>query len=274
MTRKDLEALELWLLLEAVHTHYGYDFRGYSRSSLRRRVWRRVTEEQLQTISGLQELILHDPAAMERLLLDLSINVTTMFRDPTFYAALRSTVVPLLKTYPYIRIWNAGCSTGEETYSLAILLHEVGLADRARIYATDINEEVLRQAKDGFFPLDRMKDFTRDYQRSGGTAAFSDYYKVYGERVRFDPALIEPVVFAQHNLVSDGRFNEFHLVVCRNVLIYFDRDLQNRVHELFYESLIRFGMLALGHKESIRFTSHADDYAELDPAEKLYRRVA
>ena len=272
--RSELEQLELRLLLEAVHTHYGYDFRGYSRASLRRRVWRRVTEEQLQTISGLQELVLHDPAAMERLLVDLSINVTSMFRDPTFYAAMRSTVVPLLKTYPYIRIWNAGCSTGEETYSLAILLREEGLADRTRIYATDINEGVLRQAKEGCFPLDRMQDFTRDYIRAGGAAAFSDYYKVVGEKVRFDPSLVDPVVFAQHNLVSDGRFNEFHLVVCRNVLIYFDRALQERVHGLFYDSLVRFGMLGLGHKESIRFTTHADDYAELDPYEKLYRRVS
>jgi chemotaxis protein methyltransferase CheR len=274
MTRRDLEQLELRLLLEAIYGQYGYDFRGYSRSSLRRRVWRRVTEEQLHSISGLQELVLHEPAAMERLLVDLSINVTSMFRDPTFYAAVRSTVIPLLRTYPYVRIWNAGCSTGEETYSLAIVLHEAGLADRVRIYATDINEGVLRQAKDGFFPLDRMKDFTRDYIRAGGTASFSDYYKVYGERVRFDPALVDSVVFAQHNLVSDGRFNEFHLVLCRNVLIYFDRALQDRVHALFYESLVRFGMLALGHKESIRFTSHADDYTELDSREKIYRRVA
>jgi chemotaxis protein methyltransferase CheR len=261
-------------LLDAVHSHYGYDFRGYSKSSLRRRVWRRITEEHLQSISGLQELVLHDPEAMERLLVDLSINVTSMFRDPTFYAAMRETVIPRLRTYPYIRIWNAGCSTGEETYSLAILLHEEGLADRARIYATDINEGVLRQAKEGFFPLDRMRDFTRDYIRSKGTASFSDYYKVYGERVRFDPALVDSVVFAQHNLVSDGRFNEFHLVICRNVLIYFDRALQDRVHGLFYDSLVRFGMLALGHKESIRFTSHEEDYAELDAHEKLYRRVA
>ena len=274
MSRRDLEALELRLLLEALHAHYGYDFRGYSRSSLRRRVWRRITEEQVSTISGLQELVLHDPAAMDRLLVDLSINVTSMFRDPTFYRSLRTTVLPLLRTYPYIRIWNAGCSTGEETYSLAIVLREEGLAERTRIYATDINEGVLRQAKEGFFPLDRMRDFTRDYIRAGGAAAFSDYYKVYGDRVRFDPTLVEPVVFAQHNLVSDGRFNEFHLVMCRNVLIYFDRDLQDRVHGLFYDSLVRFGMLALGHKESIRFTSHAEDYAELDAQEKLYRRVA
>ena len=274
MTRSDLEQLELRLLLEAVYSQYGYDFRGYSRSSLRRRVWRRVTEEGLQTISGLQEALLHDPAVMDRLLVDLSINVTSMFRDPTFYAALRQTVVPLLKTYPYVRIWNAGCATGEETYSLAILLHEEGLAERTRIYATDINEGVLRRAREGAFPLERMQEFTRDYIRAGGRQAFSDYYKVLGDKVRFEPSLAEPVVFAQHNLVSDHRFNEFHLIVCRNVLIYFDRALQDRVHGLFHESLVRFGMLALGHKESIRFTSHADSYTELDPAEKIYRRVA
>jgi len=274
MSRRDLEQLELRLLLEGIHTHYGYDFRGYSRSSLRRRVWRRVTEEQLESISGLQERVLHDAEAMERLLVDLSINVTSMFRDPTFYAALRATVVPLLRTYPYLRIWNAGCSTGEETFSLAIVLREEGLADRVRIYATDINEGVLRQAKEGLFPLDRMQDFTRDYLRAGGTSAFSDYYKVHGDRARFDPTLIDPVVFAQHNLVSDGRFNDFHLIVCRNVLIYFDRDLQNHVHDLFHQSLVRFGMLALGHKESIRFTSRAEDYAPLDEGEKIYRRVA
>jgi len=274
VTRRDLEQLELRLLLEAIYAHHGYDFRGYARSSLRRRVWRRVHEEGLQTISGLQERILHDADVMDRLLVDLSINVTSMFRDPTFFAALRTKVIPLLRTYPYIRIWNAGCSTGEETYSLAILLREEGLADRSRIYATDINEGVLRQAKEGFFPLDRMRDFTRDYIRAGGTAAFSDYYKVYGERVRFDPTLVEPVVFAQHNLASDSRFNEFHLIVCRNVLIYFDRTLQDRVHELFHQSLVRFGILALGHKESIRFTSRAEDYAELDADEKLYRRAA
>jgi chemotaxis protein methyltransferase CheR len=274
VTRTPLEELELRLLLEAVHQQYGYDFRGYARSSLRRRVWRRITEEQLTTISGLQERVLHDPAVMDRLLVDLSINVTSMFRDPTFYRALRTTVVPILKTYPYVRIWNAGCSTGEETFSLAILLREEGLGDRTRIYATDINEGVLRRAKDGMFPLDRMQDFTRDYIRAGGTQSFIDYYKVIGDRVRFAPELVDQVVFAQHNLVSDRRFNEFHLIVCRNVLIYFNRQLQDRVHDLFYDSLVRFGMLALGHKESIRFTSHADDYTALDPDEKLFRRVA
>jgi chemotaxis protein methyltransferase CheR len=274
VTKSDLESLELRLLLEAIHQHHGYDFRGYARSSLKRRVWRRVAEEGLDTISGLQERVLHDPDCLERLLLDLSINVTSMFRDPTFFVALREQVVPLLRTYPFIRIWNAGCSTGEETYSLAILLQEEGLADRTRIYATDINEVVLQQAREGVFALDRMRDYTRDYIRSGGTRAFSDYYKAYGDVVRFDPTLADNVVFAQHNLVSDGSFNEFNLIVCRNVMIYFDRMLQDKVHDLFYESLVRFGILALGHKESIRFTAHADDYVELNRDEKLYRRTS
>lgn len=274
MARGDLESLELRLLLDAIYQHHGYDFRGYARTSLKRRIWRRITEEGLHSISGLQERILHDPEVMDRLLVDFSINVTSMFRDPTFFRAVREKVVPLLKTYPFVRIWNAGCSTGEETYSLAIVLREEGLADRARIYATDINDEVLRRAKEGVFPVERMKDYTRDYIRGGGEASFSDYYKTYGDVVRFDPSLVDNVVFAQHNLVSDGSFNEFNLIVCRNVMIYFDRELQDKVHSLFYESLVRFGILGLGHKETIRFTSHADDYAELDAQEKLYRRLA
>jgi chemotaxis protein methyltransferase CheR len=274
MGRERLDDLELRLLLDAVHQHYGYDFRGYARGSIKRRIWRRVLEENLHTISGLQERVLHDPACMERLLLDLSINVTSMFRDPTFYRALREKVVPLLRTYPFLRIWNAGCSTGEETYSLAMLLHEEGLGERSRIYATDINDVVLQRAKEGLFPIDKMREYTEHYIQSGGRSSFSDYYKVYGDVVRFDPELVDKVVFAQHNLVSDGSFNEFNLIVCRNVMIYFDRTLQDQVHQLFYSSLVRFGVLALGHKESIKFTSHADDYQELDGTEKIYRRVA
>ncbi len=274
MTRGELEKLELRLLLDAVHQHYGYDFRDYARSSLRRRIWRRVAEEGLQTISGLQERVLHDPEAMERLLLDMSISVTSMFRDPSFFAALREKVVPMLRTYPFVRIWNAGCATGEETYSLAILLREEGMGDRVRIYATDMNDTVLRRAKEGVFSLERMQDYTRDYIRGGGQAAFSDYYKAFGDRVRFDPTLAETMVFARHNLVTDGRFNEFHLIICRNVMIYFDQTLQDRVHGLLYDSLVRFGTLALGHKESIRFTTHADAYVELDPQEKIFRRAA
>ena len=274
MTRRDrLEDLELRLLLEAVYEHYGYDFRGYARSSLKRRVWRRVSEERLDTITGLAERVLHDPAALERMLLDLSISVTSMFRDPAFYLALRTKVVPLLRTYPFIRVWNAGCATGEETYSLAILLQEEGLGERTRIYATDINDTVLHRARDGEFGLDKMREYTEQYIRSGGKQAFSDYYKVYGEKVRFDPALVDQVVFAQHNLVSDAAFNEFHLIVCRNVMIYFDRELQEKVHALLHNSLIRRGVLALGQKESVRFTSYSEAYEEVDAHEKIYRRV-
>jgi chemotaxis protein methyltransferase CheR len=269
----DLERIETALLLEGIYQHYGFDFRGYAWASLRRRLWRRAQAEKLGSLSALQERVLHDPATMERLLLDLSINVTSMFRDPTFFAAFREKVVPLLRTYPFVRIWNAGCSTGEETYSLAIILREEGLYDRARIYATDINDRVLEHARSAAYPLDRMRDYTENYIRAGGTASFSEYYQADGEHARFDPALLDQIVFAQHNLASDNAFNQFNVIVCRNVMIYFGRPLQDRVHNLFYDSLERFGVLALGHKESIRFTGHESRYEELDKHEKLYRKI-
>jgi chemotaxis protein methyltransferase CheR len=269
----DLERIEVALLLEGIYQHYGFDFRGYAWASLRRRLWRRAQEEGVTSMSALQERVLHDPRAMERLLHDLSINVTSMFRDPTFFAAFREKVVPLLRTYPFVRIWNAGCSTGEETYSLAIILREAGLYDRARIYATDINDRVLEHARSGAYPLDRMRDYTENYIGSGGSESFSAYYEADGESARFDPALLDQIVFAQHNLASDSPFNQFNVIVCRNVMIYFGKDLQKRVHDLFYDSLETFGVLALGHKESMRFTGHEDRYEELDPQEKLYRKV-
>jgi len=272
--RLDLEGLELQLLLEGVYRHYGFDFREYAPASLKRRVWRRVHAEGAQTISGLTERVLHDPAVMERLLLDLSINVTSMFRDPTFYVALRERVVPLLRTYPFTRIWVAGCSTGEEVYSLAIMLLEENVYERTRIYATDINEAVLARARQGVFPLDKMQEYTENYIRARGTRSFSEYYLAKYEGALFDRSLGDNVVWAPHNLVQDRAFNTFNLILCRNVMIYFDRPLQNRVHRLFYESLERFGILALGHKESIRFTGFEDRYEELDPQEKLYRKVA
>jgi len=267
------ETVEIALLLEGVYQHYGFDFRNYAKASLRRRLWRRVHAEGLHTISGLQERVLHDRSAMERLLLDLSINVTSMFRDPGFFASFRQHVVPSLRTYPFLRIWNAGCSTGEETYSLAILLREVGLYDRSRIYATDINEAVLDQARLGVFPLDKMREYTQNYIRAGGTQAFSEYYVARYDGAQFSRSLVENVVFAQHNLASDAAFNEFHVIVCRNVMIYFDKSLQEHVHRLFHESLARLGVLALGQKETIRFSPHEESYEVLDAAEKLYRKV-
>jgi chemotaxis protein methyltransferase CheR len=271
--RHDLEEIELSLLLEGVYRQYGFDFREYAPASLRRRVWRRIHAEGLTTVSALQDKLLHDPACMERLLLDLSISVTAMFRDPSFYAAFRSKVVPALRTYPFTRIWVAGCSTGEEVYSLAILLQEENLYDRTRIYATDINETVLDRARGGVFPLDKMREYTQNYIKSGGTRAFSEYYLAKYDGAQFQRSLTENVVFAQHNLVSDRSFNEFNVIVCRNVMIYFDRSLQDRVHRLFYESLANFGVLALGHKESIRFSPYEVRYEELDQHEKLYRRI-
>jgi chemotaxis protein methyltransferase CheR len=270
----DLDDLELTLLLEAIYQHYGYDFRQYARASIRRRVRRRMLEERLSSISGLQERVLYDAACMQRLLDDLSISVTSMFRDPPAYVTLRSKVIPLLRTYPFLRIWNAGCSTGEETYSLAILLREEGLADRVCIYATDMNHAVLQQAKKGCFALDRMREYTQHYMLAGGRSSFSDYYKVEGNHARFNPTLVDNVVFAQHNLVSDSSFNQFNFIVCRNVMVYFDLPLRNRVLDLFYRSLVRFGLLALGDGESLRLTRHADAYEELDRQEKLYRRIA
>jgi len=269
----DLEKIELDCLLEAVYRRYGFDFREYAPASLRRRVNRRVKLEELPSISALQDQLLRDPDVMQRLLLDLSINVTAMFRDPTFHLAFREKVVPLLRTYPFTRIWIAGCSTGEEVYSLAILLEEESLYERARIYATDINEAVVERARLGVFPLAKMQDYTRNYIGAGGKRSFSDYYVSAYDGAAFDRALVRNVVFAQHNLVSDRSFNEFHVIVCRNVMIYFERSLQQRVLDLFDESLARLGVLALGHKESLRSSALAENYEELDTPERLYRKV-
>jgi chemotaxis protein methyltransferase CheR len=235
-------------------------------------LWRRTYAEGLRTISGLLERVLHDPSAMERLLLDLSINVTSMFRDPSFFASFRANVVPALRTYPFLRIWNAGCSTGEETYSLAIMLREVGLYERSRIYATDINEAVLHSAAEGIFPLAKMQEYTENYLAAGGSRSFSDYYTAAYERAQLDRSLTENIVFAAHNLVSDRSFNEFHVIVCRNVMIYFDRDLQDRVHRLFLDSLAPFGVLGLGRKESVWQSDFAEQYDVVDQAERIYRR--
>ena len=269
----ELEQLEVELLLEGIHRRYGFDFREYAPASLKRRLRRRMDGEQVETVSALQNLILHDPAVMERLLLDLSVNVTAMFRDPSFYSSLREKVVPALRTYPFARLWVAGCSTGEEVYSIAILLAEEGLSDRVRIYATDINQTVIDVARLGVFPLDKMKEYTQNYIRAGGTRSFSEYYVARYDGARFTSSLLDGVVFAQHNLASDAAFNEFQVITCRNVMIYFAAPLQEHVHRLFYESLAMFGVLALGQKETIRFSPHESSFEELDAAERLYRKI-
>ena len=271
--KPDLERIEIELLLEGIFRHYGFDFRSYAYASIRRRLWKRIEEEGLPTISALQEKVLHEPAMMEKLLLDLSINVTAMFRDPNFYVTFREHVVPLLRTYPFIRIWHAGCSTGEEVYSMAILLREEGLYDRSRIYATDINEVVLQRAKAGIFPLERMQEYTDNYIKAGGKRSFSEYYTAKYGGALFDQSLTKNVVFSQHNLVTDRSFSEFNVILCRNVLIYFDKTLQSKVHTLFYDSLVMFGVLVLGSKETLRFMAHEESYQQIAPPEKIFRKV-
>jgi chemotaxis protein methyltransferase CheR len=268
-----LEKIEIQLLLEGVYRHYGFDFRSYAYASLRRRLWRRVEAEGLRTVTALQEKVLHDPDTMEKLLLDLSINVTAMFRDPDFYVVFRREVVPILRTYPFIRLWHAGCSTGEEAYSMAILLQEEGLYQRSRIYATDINEVVVQKAKEAIFPIDRMQEYTQNYLRAGGKHSFSRYYTAKYDGALFDDSLLQNILFSQHNLVTDGSFSEFNVILCRNVLIYFDKSLQNKVHRLFYDSLPMFGILALGSKESLKFTEFEKCYEQLDKTEKIYKKV-
>jgi len=267
-----LEKMEIELLLEAIYRHYGFDFRSYAFSSIRRRIWKRINAEGLNNVTALQERVLHDSNVMERLLLDLSINVTAMYRDPGFYRAFREDVIPLLRTYPFIRIWHAGCSTGEEVYSMAILLEEEGLLARSRLYATDINEVVLQQARAGIFPLERMQEYTENYIKAGGKRSFSEYYTAKYDGALFSPALTEHVVFSQHNLVTDRSFSEFNVILCRNVLIYFDKSLQARVQGLFYDSLVHFGILGLGSKESLKFSQYEACYEQI-AAEKIYRKI-
>lgn len=269
----ELESIEIQLLLDSIFRYYGFDFRNYAPASLKRRIWNTIRSEKLTTVSGLQEKVLHDPAYLERFLLNMSVNVTAMFRDPSFFLAFRLKVVPLLRTYPFIRLWCAGCSTGEEVYSLAILLQEENLYHRCRIYATDMNEVVLRKAKAGILPLELMQEYTQNYLQSGGKRCFSEYYTAAYDNAIFRSSLKENIVFAQHNLATDGSFNEFNVILCRNVLIYFNQSLQERVHNLLYDSLCLFGVLGLGHQETMKVTPHERDYQELENGEKIYRKI-
>ena len=264
--------LEIQLLLEAIYLKYGYDFRDYARASVKRRIMHRMNLAGLKNLAAMQHKILYESDFFERLLLDLSINVTEMFRDPPFYQALRTEVIPILKTYPFVKIWHAGCSTGEEAYSMAILLREESLYERAQIYATDFNDIVLQRAKEGIYPVESVKEYTLNYQRAGGKAAFVDYYTAHHHSIILDRSLKKNIVFANHNLETDGVFGEMHLILCRNVMIYFNRELQDRVIHLFHESLCRHGILGLGSKESIRFSAHAKYFDDLVADEKIYRK--
>lgn len=266
--------IEIKLLLEAIYSKYHYDFRQYAFASLKRRLTQALARLNCETITQLQDKVLHDESIFPLLLEYLTVQVSELFRDPEFYAALRQDVVPLLATYPSLKIWIAGCSTGEEAYSFAILLHEEGLLDRTLIYATDINEHSLEKARAGIFALDRIKQFTLNHREAGGKGSLSDYYHAAHESAVLSPMLRSRITFADHSLATDSAFSEMQLISCRNVLIYFDKLLQDRAIELFHESLCHRGFLCLGSREAIRFSSHATAFTEFRSKERIFRKTA
>jgi chemotaxis protein methyltransferase CheR len=270
---KDVD-LEIDLLLEAIYRKYSYEFRHYARASLRRRILGAVSKLRAESVSMLQHVILRDPAVFAAFLAELTVPVSELFRDPEYFAVLRTRVCPVLATYPSLRVWVAGCSTGEEVYSMAIMLEEEGLLDRSLIYATDINPASLRAAEAGVYALERMAGFTRNYQQAGGTRSLADYYTAAYGGVAFARRLRARVTFSDHCLATDHVFAEVQLVSCRNVLIYFDRDLQHRAIGLFRDSLVPRGFLGLGGRESLRVSAHANAFEEFARDERIYRRIA
>ena len=266
--------IEQRLLIDAIYHRYHYDFRGYAQASLKRRLHTALTQFECKTLSQLQDRVLHEPSVFPALMEYLTVQVSDMFRDPSYYLALRNEVVPLLRTYPSLKVWVAGCSAGEEVYSLAILLKEEGLLDRTLIYATDINPHALRAAESGVFDMARVSTFTENHMRSGARSSLSDHYTARYERVVFDKALREHMVFSDHSLATDSVFAEAHLVSCRNVLIYFERDLQNRALGLFREALCHRGFLGLGSRESLRFSAEAGAFDDFVPDDRIYRKKA
>jgi chemotaxis protein methyltransferase CheR len=270
--REGVEDIEIQLLLEAIFQRFHYDFRHYARASIKRRLTQARTQLGFDSISAMQEGLLHDPTILSRLLDYLTVQVSEMFRDPSYFKALREKVLPHLRTYPSLKVWIAGCSNGEELYSLSILFREEGLDQRTLFYATDINPQALRAAEAGVYPLDQIRKFTENHQKSGAKSSLSDYYTADYGRAVFDKSLRSRVVFSDHSLVTDAVFAEMHLISCRNVLIYFDRSLQDRAIGLFGQSLARKGFLGLGSKESLRFSSHASEFSDFVREEKIYQR--
>ncbi|MCU9947278.1 CheR family methyltransferase [Pseudomonas solani] len=267
------QEIELRLLIEAIYLKYSYDFRDYSGSSLKRRVLYALNQFECATISALQERIIHDAQAFHELLQYLTIPVSEMFRDPSYFLALRQEVVPILRTYPSIKVWIAGCSTGEEVHSMAILLHEEGLLERTLIYATDINPQSLEKARRGIYSLDDMRQYSENYRKAGGRGSLSDYYTAAYDGALFDKALRENVTFADHSLATDAVFSETQLISCRNVLIYFNKQLQDRALGLFHESLCHRGFLGLGSKESLDFSAYANRFEALNRQERVFRKL-
>ena len=269
----ELEDIEIRLLLEGIRLCYGYDFREYALSPLRRGLVSAMAREGVRTISAYQDRILHDAACMQRFLSAVGVNITTMFRDPELMQCIRTEVVSLLRTYPSTRVWVAGCATGEEVYSLAILLDEEGMLSRTKLYGTDINDDMIAVARLGSYPLERMRRYEEAYQLAGGRGSLADHYSANGRSARLNRRLQESITWANHNLVTDSSFNDFHLIVCANVLIYFRASLQERAHRLFYGSLIRGGFLALGKRESLVNCPDREHYEQVQDGVNLFRKV-
>lgn len=268
-----IESNKLKELLESVKSVYGYDFTDYAEASVKRRSAHFMSTRKIESIEALGKILLSDEKVFEEFICQISVTVTEMFRDPAFYKSLREQVVKRLATYPFIKIWLAGCATGEEAYSLAILLKEEGMLNRSLIYATDINQHSLQLAKEGIYPMEYMKNYTTNYLKAGGKNSFSEYYIAKYNSALFDKSLKQNMVFASHNLATDNSFNEFHLILCRNVLIYFNQQLQNKVINLFYDSLCPFGFLGLGNKESLLFTDKRGSFTELDKRERIFMKA-
>ncbi len=267
-----IEDIEIRLLLEALYQRYHYDFRNYAQASLKRRLRQAREQYGFPTFSAMQESLLHDPGMLAKLLGYMTVQVSEMFRDPSYFRALREKVAPHLRTYPSLKVWIAGCSSGEELYSLVILFREEGLEQRTLFYATDISQEALGKAAAGIYSLDRIQLFTENHRKSGGKSSLSDYYSAAYGAATFDKSLRQRVVFSDHSLATDAVFAETQLISCRNVLIYFDREFQDRALALFKDSLPRKGFLGLGAKESLRFSAHADAFTDFVSEEKIFQR--
>lgn len=263
---------EITQLLNLMLEQYGYDFLGYTRASVKRRILRLMSADKIAAVQTMMQRIQVDAGYARRFIEEITVNVTEMFRDTSFYQCLRNTILPILNTYPMIRIWHAGCSTGEEVYSMAILLQEANLYHKSLLYATDINQGAIEKARKGIFPLSQMKLYSGNYISAGGKEAFSKYYTANYGYAKFNEGLSEKIIFAAHNLVADKSFNEFQLIVCRNVMIYFDQELQDTVLQLFDDSLESLGFLALGAKETIRFSSIAARFRQVEK-EKIWRKI-
>jgi chemotaxis protein methyltransferase CheR len=272
MMQNEIEDIEVDLLLEAVFRRYGYDFRSYARASVDRRIRQYVAKTRALSISELIPRVIHDEGAFSELAQQFSVSVTEMFRDPFVFRALREQVAPVLRSFPFVKAWAAGCATGEEVYSLAIVLKESGVYDRSTIFGTDFNDDALRKAKQGIYPMERIQEFTRSYQEGGGTRSFAEYYHASYDSASLDASLKERITFANHNLTADNVFGEMNLVFCRNVLIYFNRELQERALRLFSDSLVRGGFLVLGTKEDLRFSGVSGEFEVVDRAARIYRK--